>query len=61
MVANYLVQEEDGTSLFTLEEGNGSLLLEEQGSDGGSGSGSTGSGSRMRRAYARRHPDLQSE
>ena len=28
-MTDYLVQEEDGTSLFTLEEGGGSLLLEE--------------------------------
>ena len=29
-MADFLVQEEDGTSKFTLEEGGGSLLLEEE-------------------------------
>jgi hypothetical protein len=28
-MASYIVQEEDGTSKLTLEEGDGSLLLEE--------------------------------
>lgn len=28
-MADYLVQEEDGTSKFTLEEGGGFILLEE--------------------------------
>ena len=32
MPKSYLVQEEDGTSRFTLEEGGGFLLLEESGS-----------------------------
>lgn len=27
---SYLVQEEDGTSHFTLEDGSGSILLEEE-------------------------------
>lgn len=34
-VADYLVQEEDGTSRFTKEEADGSILLEE--SDGVTG------------------------
>lgn len=29
MASTYVVQEEDGTSKITLEEGGGSLLLEE--------------------------------
>jgi hypothetical protein len=31
---SYLVQEEDGVSRFTLEEGDGSILLEESGGYG---------------------------
>lgn len=38
---SYLVQEEDGTSKFTLEEGGGSLLTEESTPSVG---GTTGSG-----------------
>lgn len=37
--SSYLVQEEDGVSRFTLEEGDGSILLEES---GGLGAGVVG-------------------
>jgi hypothetical protein len=39
MATEYLVQEEDGTSKFTLEEASGFILLEESDSAGGGGSG----------------------
>ena len=39
MATEYVVQEEDGTSKFTLEEGGGSLLLEESTGGGGGGTG----------------------
>lgn len=35
MATDYLVQEEDGTSKFTLEEGGGALILEESTAGGG--------------------------
>jgi hypothetical protein len=38
MATEYLVQEEDGTSKITLEDGSGFILLEES-SGGGAGTG----------------------
>jgi hypothetical protein len=39
MANDYLVQEEDGTSTFTLEDDSGFILLEESTGGGGGGSG----------------------
>jgi hypothetical protein len=39
MANEYLVQEEDGTSKFTLEDDSGFILLEESASSGGAGVG----------------------
>lgn len=39
MATEYLVQEEDGTSRITLEDGSGFLLLEESDSAPGVGGG----------------------